>query len=121
LYHWILSLKFNIGDREGWTGYIDFLSYEELTHPLMYGYDKYRRLFLAIKYHVEINNTIENRCISVFQRYSDDTKLFCNGTSYITGNLFDMRKMEEQYWDLLKELITTGKCYGEYPITLSTH
>ena len=39
----------NIGDKIGDTEYIDFLQWDEVKYPVMYGVDSYNRLFFVIK------------------------------------------------------------------------
>ena len=39
----------DIGRREGSTGYIDFLKWEEVTEPVMKGMDLFGRRFVVIK------------------------------------------------------------------------
>ena len=85
----------------------------------MYGYDKYERIFLALRYTPLLSpeqvsedtryDQSSNRVIVAFQRYTtDDT--FRNGTSYITNNIFNLRTMSDEYWSMIKDLIETGKC-----------
>ena len=108
---WVNSIpRLDIGDKVGWTDYIDFIKYEDLTHSLMWGYDKYNRLFLAIQYHVENPNSrySENRAITVFQRYTGLEDPFVNGTYYCPDSIFNMNLMTDNYWKILKTLIETG-------------
>lgn len=109
---WITLIpRLDIGDRMGWTDYIDFLKSEDLTFPLMWGYDKYGRLFLAVRYHVD-NPTTEcskDRVTTVFQRYTDSEHPFVCGTCYSSDSIFNMNLMTDNYWRILRSLIETGK------------
>ena len=55
--------KLDIYDREGATGYIDFLTFEEVNEPIMWGVDKFNRIFIVIKMiefktHIKRNSNI---------------------------------------------------------------
>ena len=45
LKHPVLDIK----DRKGFSGYIDFIKMEEVTSPIMTGYDLYGRKFIVLK------------------------------------------------------------------------
>ncbi len=59
----------DIGDREGDTGYIDFIEVAEMEDVVMRGVDKYNRPFIAMKifqdHHVD-----EAMVLVLFQRYA---------------------------------------------------
>lgn len=59
----------DIGRREGSTGYIDFLKWDEVTEPVMKGMDLYGRRFVVVKMNIE--NEDINFMETYFQRYSD--------------------------------------------------
>jgi hypothetical protein len=42
--------RLEIGDRKGWTDYIDFLKSDEITDALMGGYDCFQRPFFVIRW-----------------------------------------------------------------------
>ena len=74
----------NVGKRIGATDYIDFITKEEVTHPVMIGIDFFRRKFIVIK--AIVDNKI---CIQTFfQRYSDDLKLWIGANVY--GNCYEL-------------------------------
>ena len=69
----------DVGDKNGSTDYIDYIKPTDLSYPIMIGYDKFNRFFIALRY---IQN--ENiRVVSFFQRYSDNKTYFAQG-----GKLF---------------------------------
>lgn len=58
----------NIGRRHGYTDYIDFIKYDEVTSPIMYGVDCFQRPFIVIKFTVE--GVTESLMQTFFQRYT---------------------------------------------------
>ncbi len=96
----------DLGQRVGWTGYIDFIQSADMTHPIMKGVDHYMRPFLAIKVNCnypskgkdEENDESSDeekekkvrKCqfvYTIFQRYTDTTSC-TTGTCYPSGLLF---------------------------------
>ena len=69
----------NLADRQGHTGYIDFVRNKEMTSPLMKGIDCYSRPFLAIKY-VD-RKCDEVRTLVIFHRYTNEEAMAV-GTCY---------------------------------------
>lgn len=77
------------------SDYIDRISGRDLKHPIMWGFDKYNRAFIAIRSYVsrleirdekeikEVTETkVENAYPKVetfFQRYSEDTSIWTSG------------------------------------------
>lgn len=106
------SNRLDLGNKMGWTDYIDFIGPEDMSYPVMWGYDKYNRSFLCIKYTVNYTDRKEKKeqVDTIFKRYSNaDNDVFCNGTRYLDP-LFPLRYMDDSYWSIVKELLTTGKC-----------
>jgi hypothetical protein len=64
----ILDLQGRMGD----TDYIDFLEPADLKEPLMKGFDKYKRPFLAIK--MKDNQDDHIFITTIFQRYKDNER-----------------------------------------------
>ena len=65
----------DIGSREGFTDYIDFIREDELTHPIMKGCDKYGRYFVVVKFIVSVETKNKKKEIrkfvqTFFQRYT---------------------------------------------------
>lgn len=73
----------DIADREGETGYIDFITPKEMTAPIMRGQDKDGREFFSLRFKYKRSETLH--CQTFFRRY-------CNAGSWTDGG---------------KELITT--------------
>lgn len=75
----------DIGTREGETKYIDFISPNELTAPIMRGIDKYRRPFIVFC----VGKTVllqgmrrpekAGMPVVIFQRYSDNKSHWSSG------------------------------------------
>jgi len=72
----------DLNGRMGWTDYIDFLSSQDLTAPVMRGIDSYNRPFIALRYIVRNEDPAKNRtCVeTLFQRYTDDPIKWVKGT-----------------------------------------
>ena len=56
----------------GSTGYIDFITMEEVTSPIMWGVDSCRRHFIVLKLMIEGKIILQ----TIFHRYSDDEYLW---------------------------------------------
>jgi hypothetical protein len=66
--------QFNLNGRMGSTGYLDFLSENELPEStaIVVGTDKFNRQFITVKFSIErTNGTIEKLFQTFFRRYSD--------------------------------------------------
>lgn len=63
---------FNLGERCGHTGYIDFIHHEELgKNNVVKGFDIHGRCFLVFKCEIAGDPTARY-CITLFQRYRED-------------------------------------------------
>lgn len=63
----------DIGRKRGHTDYIDFISEDEVTSPIMIGVDIYRRPFVVMKILAEDSDDKTITFMQTFfQRYSDD-------------------------------------------------
>jgi hypothetical protein len=76
----------DIGDRIGDTGYIDFISPEEMSAPIMRGKDQFGREFFVVR----ATNTKDGKktCYAFFQRYKPGSK-DGNGT-WVDGKKEDL-------------------------------
>lgn len=97
----------DIGDRKGWTDYIDFIKGDEIKFPVMKGIDIFKRPFLVFR--VKVGKKIYSQ--TFFQRYS-------NGCSWQTakgGNDGDLMHsyggMNSHQFDFINELVS-----GKNPI-----
>lgn len=80
----------NIGNRCGFTDYIDFLRKKDFQNTnLIKGIDMYNRPFISILYNiVSLNNKTEKlypRVLTIFQRYSDCKYRYVYGGDHIPG------------------------------------
>lgn len=67
----------NIGDRVGDTGYIDFISPDEMNTAYNKGVDKYGRKFINILANIEYENgSVKKTLSTLFQRYKGDESLW---------------------------------------------
>jgi hypothetical protein len=76
--------RLHLGDRIGSTEYIDFIHIDEVTEPVMWGYDRFNRKFFVLKMIIQDNVILQ----TFFQRYSGDT-LCWMGCGHATDLLFD--------------------------------
>ena len=93
----------NTGNRIGPTGYIDYISKEEVTHAVMKGKDCYGRKFIVIK--AIIDNKI---CIQTFfQRYADTIDLWMGGQ--VLGDCYNLLEtiggIKYKQANLIKDLV----------------
>jgi hypothetical protein len=58
--------RLDLKGRMGGTDYIDFLRWNEVNHPVMWGIDRYNRLFFVIKGYVNGKRVLQ----TFFQRYT---------------------------------------------------
>lgn len=84
------SKNIDIGDRFGFTGYIDFIRPENFINEnyktnIIYGYDNINRFFISILYKDLLND--ETKIVTFFQRYSSDTTYYvsCQNTFIMSG------------------------------------
>lgn len=90
----------DIGERMGWTGYIDIIEPEEMSHSVMVGTDKYGRPFIALR--VKINEV--PTVVTVFKRYVDT-----NDNTYVNAKLSGIAVMDMTNWNCVAELLTSGR------------
>ena len=115
--------KLNLGDKNGTTGYIDFVTSKDMSHPIMQGYDSGGRKFVAIKVNTVNTETGDKSPVvgTFFERYSDNplnlnsNKEWAFGTCYGLNVIHnDSRVRDYQYKNLglrLKSLIDGKTLY----------
>ncbi len=90
----------DIGNRMGATQYLDFLSWDEVTYPVMKGTDIYGRYFIVIKMLVNDKKIMQ----TFFKRYSDGKGWM--GCGHATANLIETPGcMKEAQIQLIKDII----------------
>ena len=84
--------------------YIDYITFDEVTFPVMKGYDFYNRPFIVIK--LLINDEILLQ--TFFKRYNDNSELYM-GCGHATPNLIcTYGGMTKIQFELLSEIINKG-------------
>ena len=99
--------RLSTANRCGTTGYIDYFRVEDLTQPIMQGYDAIGRRFVAIKVDTKNKTTGETSQAvgTFFERYTSDSKTWAFGTCYPMNIIhYDSRVRESQYSDLGQRL-----------------
>lgn len=91
-----------IGNKESSSGHIDFIGFNDMVDPIMWGYDKYNRLFICFKCIYVHEKQSEYKVFIVFQRYSNKD-IFMSNLLYPTF-------MNEKSYSKLKTLILTDEC-----------
>jgi hypothetical protein len=67
----------DVGETIGSTGYIDYIRFNDLTAPIMKGYDKYERPFFVIRAIITKSDGSTLKTMETFfQRYSDNKNLW---------------------------------------------
>lgn len=80
----------DIGDKFGFTGYIDFITNDDMKEPLMRGIDAYGREFLSIQGCFKNKDNKDEYFVStIFERYNDNKNSLAYGTRYMLNSLFD--------------------------------
>jgi hypothetical protein len=93
----------DIGDRQGDTDYIDFLTLNEVTEPVMKGTDKFSRKFIVVKFMINEEKLMQ----TFFQRYTNGSLWMACG--HATRNLIDTQGgIKEEQEEFIRGLITTG-------------
>jgi hypothetical protein len=87
------SVAHPVLDVKNWcgsTGYIDFITMEDITSPIIWGVDSCRRHFIVLKLMIEGKIILQ----TLFQRYTDDDYLW-KGCGHGTPNplLFESDKI----------------------------
>jgi hypothetical protein len=90
----------DLGNREGWTQYIDFIKWEEVDYPFMKGRDKYNRYFIVVKMIINEKKIMQ----TYFQRYTSGTGWM--GCGHATTNLLETPGcMKQKQIELVNEII----------------
>ena len=83
LYYDLECPNLDLGEREGWTQYIDFITWDEVIAPVMKGIDCTGRKFIVIKFIVNQTRIMQ----TFFQRYTGGSGWM--GCGHATTNLID--------------------------------
>lgn len=89
--------------------YLDWLSADDLSAPLMRGMDNCRRAFLAMRYRDE--STGEMKAIMVHERYTDMERPVVNGTRYLDSCFDDRLMTSDQFKRMADMLLGTCQAY----------
>lgn len=119
----INAVNLDLGDKIGFTGYIDFISKKNFINDnyktnILFGYDNYNRFFISILYDVyslDLENKIkENKIVTFFQRYSDNKYGYvsCQNTliyeSYVQTHNFQYNNILGDQYEVLFDLLNNG-------------
>ena len=99
----------HVGDKNGSTGYIDYITCNDMTHSIMKGVDKFKRPFIAFRVQctpIDDDEKQYNQVGTFFQRYSDNVEDWAYGTNYHMLNMifFDSRVRPQHYENLKQRL-----------------
>lgn len=111
----------DIGNREGYTGYIDFITCGLMTASTMKGIDKHNRPFISIRFRQ--NDIIQ--VLTLFKRYSDLESLWVTNSIELQG-YEGVNKLHETFGKMLSEIINNPHkpyyyTYGSPPIQAILH
>lgn len=98
----------DIGDREGETGYIDFIKPKEMQSPIMRGTDKYNRKFFTIRAKHKKSNRFYTQ--TFFRRYVCQNKWSYGGKNIVPfecGVIFNDNTLEKEALQNLREFLDT--------------
>lgn len=99
--------KLDIGNRIGWTEYIDFIGLDEVTEPVMVGLDRWGRFFMTLQLEMDYDIYLH----TIFQRRSEQDeddleKLLVMSCGHATLLLFDtIGGMKPAQFDMIKRLL----------------
>lgn len=96
----------DIGNRQGYTDYIDFLTLEEVTSPVMKGVDMFNRPFVVVKFNVTKPDEVDLELMETFfQRYTIPTNLY-QGCGHATPLVFETSGgMSHEQFDAVERII----------------
>lgn len=98
--------KLEIGYREGGTDYIDFIKWNEVTEPAMFGVDKFRRNFVVIKFILNKNSKKPIKIMQTFfERYTGGGMWMGCGhaTQYL---MFTIGGMKNEQFEFLNQILS---------------
>jgi len=105
----------DIGTKQGHTDYIDFLTWNEVTSPIMKGIDMFKRPFIVIKLIIDGRKLME----TYFQRFTTISRWHCCGhaTKILISTTGGMSEIQANY---VKSLVENGevKLENEHRICL---
>lgn len=109
----------DIGKKYGYTGYIDFITYQHVNSPVMKGSDLHGRPFFVIRGEItKSDGTVVKTLETFFKRYTDNSILW-HGCGH-DGPYFMSTEggMNLQQMQFIKDLLTNGEmCLTEEIIT----
>ena len=95
----------DIGNRIGMTEYIDFIPWNEVTEPVMKGFDIYKRCFIVIKFLVNEDKKPHKIMQTFFERYTYNTNLWM-GCGHCSKNLlFTDGGMTQKQFEFIEEIL----------------
>ena len=110
--------RLELGYREGNTDYIDFIKWDEVTEPAMWGIDKFRRKFVVMKFIINKNSKKQIKIMQTFfQRYTNGTNWM--GCGHATQYLFyTIGGMSDEQFDFLDKILEGNEI--EIPDNINT-
>lgn len=94
-----------VGNRMGWTMYIDYLTWDEVTYPVMKGTDSSRRKFIVIKFVVNQTRIMQ----TFFQRYTGSNCWM--GCGHATTNLIDTSGgIRKEQIEFIRNITNGNRC-----------
>lgn len=96
----------DVGKSMGHTDYIDYLSVEEVSEPIMRGVDCCKRPFVVMKFHVTTPNNKQHFVMQTFfQRYTDSPYNWVGCGHATKFLLIDVHSMGHTDFRLLMDVI----------------
>ena len=97
--------ELDLKGQTGETDYIDFLTWEDIDHPIMWGIDRFNRLFFVIKGYVNGKKVLQ----TFFQRYSGILSVWTSAGNYHFKLLDTGGGVCDEQFDFLFDLIQNKK------------
>ena len=117
----INAVNLDLGDKFGFTGYIDFISKKNFINDnyktnILFGYDSANRFFISILYDISTVDNIkkEYNIVTFFQRYTENIYGYvsCQKTfiyeSYVQTHNFQYNKNLGDQYEVLFDLLNNG-------------
>ena len=99
----------DIGERVGFTGYIDFINISEIVSPVMHGTDVFGRPFFTVHADLRyIDGTTVPTFTTFFKRYTEQNSMLWHGCGFYKSLIETNGGMNLPQMTFLRDLLKNG-------------
>ena len=96
----------DLGNRLGHSGYIDFITWDEVTEPVMTGFDYYHRAFIVIKFIIDKDTDKPIKIMQTFfERYTNSKDLWMGCGSATEYLIYTFGGMKQEQFDFINKIL----------------